>query len=436
MSKLIQLFNDIHLLIEKYEQIRKEKGDNYNLFQVINMTSDETRVHSAMIADLLNPEGLHQMGDIFLKLFIRKLEELFKLELNLDYGDAKIVCEKYIGLKTKDKEGKDIGGRIDIYISDNTNHIAIENKIYATDQENQLLRYHNYLESIAGENKLLLYLSLYGEINDLEKTTGNNQIKEGEDFFTISYSEFILNWLEECRTKAIDKPLIREGITHYRNLIKILTHQMENEKNDLIKLIKDNPKYICFLPKYKDTIKEVEISLYTDFWTKLENAIQNQGYPIVKESFDGYKYALDKNYLRKYYESNNCKYQSVEFVVEGFDEYRLMYSVQVDWRTYYGALIRDNSNKIIPLKDAYEIENPKLKTIISRIDEMIQNSQNEYHSSSSWLFWKHTKPCINFRDLNDGNSASHLSDMNKTIERITKDIIDDIGVIRKDKSNK
>ena len=67
---------------------------------------------------------------------------------------------------------------------------------------------------------------------------------------------------------------------------------------------------------------------------------------------------------------------------------------------------------------------------------MIQNSQTEYHSSSSWLFWTHTKPCINFRDLNDGNSASHLSDMNKTIERITKDIIDDIGVIRKDKSNK
>lgn len=34
MNKLIQLFNEIHLLIEKHEQIRKEKGDNYNLFQV------------------------------------------------------------------------------------------------------------------------------------------------------------------------------------------------------------------------------------------------------------------------------------------------------------------------------------------------------------------------------------------------------------------
>ena len=223
MSNLTQLFNEIHLLIEKHEQIRKEKGDNYNLFQVINMTSDETRIHSAMIADLLNPEGLHQMGDIFLKLFINKLKQQLKLDKDFEFSHPNVEREKYIGAIS---ENKDAGGRIDIYISDKSHHIAIENKIYATDQEKQLLRYHNHLESVSEVNKLLLYLSLYGEVNDIEKTTGNNRIKEGEDFFTISYSEFILNWLEECRSKAIDKPLIREGITHYRNLIKILTHQM------------------------------------------------------------------------------------------------------------------------------------------------------------------------------------------------------------------
>lgn len=70
------------------------------------MTSDETRVHSAMIADLLNPEGLHQMGDIFLKLFIRKLEELFKLELNLDYGDAKLFVRNILVSKLKIRKGK------------------------------------------------------------------------------------------------------------------------------------------------------------------------------------------------------------------------------------------------------------------------------------------------------------------------------------------
>ena len=171
MNKLIQLFNEIHLLIEKHEQIRKEKGDNYNLFQVINMTSDETRIHSAIIADLLNPEGLHQMGDIFLKLFINKLKQQFKLDKDFDLSNPNVECEKYIG---NISEKKDAGGRIDIYISDKSHYIAIENKIYATDQENQLLRYHNHLESITGVNKLLLYLSLYGEVNDIEKTTGNN----------------------------------------------------------------------------------------------------------------------------------------------------------------------------------------------------------------------------------------------------------------------
>lgn len=431
MNKLIQLFNEIHLLIEKHEQIRKEKGDNYNLFQVINMTSDETRIHSAIIADLLNPEGLHQMGDIFLKLFINKLKQQFKLDKDFDLSNPNVECEKYIG---NISEKKDAGGRIDIYISDKSHYIAIENKIYATDQENQLLRYHNHLESITGVNKLLLYLSLYGEVNDIEKTTGNNQIKEGKDFFTISYSEFILNWLEECRSKAIDKPLIREGVTHYRNLIKILTHQMENEKNELIELIKENPKYICYLPKYKDAIKEVEIGLFTDFWTKLEKAIENK-YHVIKESFDGYKYALDKNYVRKYHESCSCKYQSIEFEFNKIGDYRLMYSVQVDWRTYCGVLIRDSNNRIIPIKEAQVIDNQEFKDIITRIKELINNSPDIYHSSSNWLFWKYTNPTINFRDLNDRNSACRLSKMDETIESIAKDIINDIDMIFDDKSN-
>lgn len=237
MKKLIQLFNEIHLIIEKHEYIRKEKGDNYNLFKVINMTSDETRVHSAMIADLLNPNGQHQMKDVFLKLFIERLNGQTDHIVSFTCDNAKVECEKYIGPKTDTD-----GGRLDIYLTDGINHIVIENKIYATDQENQLLRYHNFLKRCS-KNKndtLLLYLSLDGEVHDIDKTTGGEEIT----FFTISYADFILNWLTDCRHKAIDKSLIREGIAHYLNLIKILTHQMDKEKNELINLIKSNPKYI------------------------------------------------------------------------------------------------------------------------------------------------------------------------------------------------
>lgn len=423
MNSLIQLFHEIHLLLEKHEQIRKEKGGNYNLFQVINMTSDETRVHSAMIADLLNPKGKHQMGDVFLRLFIHCLKtQQLNHELSFTYNKAKVECEKYIGPKMEKS-----GGRLDIYLTDGVNHIIIENKIYAADQKNQLLRYHNFLKHYPDNHTLLLYLSLDGEVHDMDKTTNGEKVK----FITISYTDFILNWLTECRYMAIDRPLIREGITHYRNLIKILTHQMDNEKNDLINLIRDNQRYINYIPQYKDAIREVEIGLQKDFWRKLEWAFEEAGYGVIKKSFGNYKYALDRNkdYIRKYYENNNCKYQSIEFELEKIGDYQLMYAVQVDWRTYSGILLRDKDGQLFKPEDAIKIKNGKLQEVITRIERIIKDSPDRFHSSSNWLLWKYTNPTINFRNLDDKDSALHLSNMEKTIKSITEDTQDNINMI-------
>lgn len=423
MNSLIQLFHEIHLLLEKHEQIRKEKGDNYNLFQVINMTSDETRVHSAMIADLLNPKGKHQMGDVFLRLFIHCLKtQQLNHELSFTYNKAKVECEKYIGPKMEKS-----GGKLDIYLTDGVNHIIIENKIYAADQKNQLLRYHNFLKHYPDNHTLLLYLSLDGEVHDMDKTTNGEKVK----FITISYTDFILNWLTECRYMAIDRPLIREGITHYRNLIKILTHQMDNEKNDLINLIRDNQRYINYIPQYKDAIREVEIGLQKDFWRKLEWAFEEAGYGVIKKSFGNYKYALDRNkdYIRKYYENNNCKYQSIEFELKKIGDYQLMYAVQVDWRTYSGILLRDKDGQLFKPEDAIKIKNGKLQEVITRIERIIKDSPDRFHSSSNWLLWKYTNPTINFRNLDDKDSALHLSNMEKTIKSITEDTQDNINMI-------
>lgn len=430
MNELIQLFNEMHMLIDKHEYIQKEKGDNYNLFKVINMTSDETRVHSSMIADLLNPDGQHQMGDVFLQSFINRLNELSDYNISFTCDKVKVECEKYIGPKTETS-----GGRLDIYLTDGTNHIVIENKIYATDQENQLLRYHNFLKQFQQDPKnkpLLLYLSLDGEVHDMDKTTGGEEFT----FFTISYADFILNWLTDCRHKAIDRPLIREGITHYLNLIKILTHQMDKEKNDLIALIKSNPKYINCISKYKDAIREVEISLQTEFWSQLETAIESieniekgDAYKVIKKSSSDYKYALDnhKDYIRRYYESNNSKYQSLEFELKTIGDYQLMYAVQVDWRTHSGVLLRDKDRQILSPDVAKRIKG--LQEVTTQIDKMIDDGSNRYHSSGYWLLWEYTHPTINFRNLNDGDSQRHLSRMKETIESIVEGIQYNINMI-------
>lgn len=49
---------------------------------------------------------------------------------------------------------------------------------------------------------------------------------------------------------------------------------------------------------------------------------------------------------------------------------------------------------------------------------------------------EYTHPTINFRNLNDGDSQRHLSRMKETIESISKDIIDNINMILKEKHEK
>ena len=169
----------------------------------------------------------------------------------------------------------------------------------------------------------------------------------------------------------------------------------------------------------------------------MEADIEEKGYEVIKESFSDYKYALDnhKDYIRRYYESNN-KYQSLEFKLKTIsDDYQLMYAVQVDWRTYSGVILRDKEGRIVRRSVVKEIQNKEIQRVINEINKIIEND-NRYQSSDSWLLWKYTHPTINFRNLNDGDSQRHLSRMKETIESISKDIIDNINMILKEKHEK
>ena len=116
----------------------------------MNLESSEVQTHSAFLAEFLNPHGSHGQGDIYLRLFV----EQFQLS-SFDTKSAIVEVEKYTGAINADSTK---GGRIDILLTDGKgNHIIIENKIYAKDQENQLIRYHNF-----DKQAPLFYLNLYG----------------------------------------------------------------------------------------------------------------------------------------------------------------------------------------------------------------------------------------------------------------------------------
>lgn len=434
MNGIQSLFDKICLLNQEYKRLEDEKGESYNLFKVIDMTSNETSVHSAFLADLLNPKGLHHMGDTFLRLFTNE----FLNGMSFSTETAIVEREKYIGPVTAIT-----GGRLDIIVTDaDRKAIIIENKIYASDQENQLIRYHNYAEKNTSEHKLF-YLSLDGTVHDEDKTAkhDNKELIEEEHYFTISYESDILKWLEQCREKAVDKPLIREGISHYINLIKHLTNQTMSKEmeKDLKDLILENPKYIQNLGIIREAINISVVELQRRFWELLKEKMEEFNNDVNKYSViedKTYRYALDEkeDRINKYYKCNlNNKRYGFEFLVKECGKYEIRYAVRMDEPMVYGFFIigeKGNKRKIS--------NDPEFNNIINIISESLPiykpDKAGYYLGEIDWDS-KQTKFInLKFKKL-DSETLSALAKMDETVSKIAYTIKEDIDTLRRKTEN-
>lgn len=121
----LQRFREFNAEIEA----RKKRGQNdFNPLLCVQKLDDEVNMHSGFLSALLNPCGEHYQDDLFLKLFVKSigLQEWFG-----NTNNAEVHKEKK---------------RIDMYITNGTKHIIVENKINAGDQNEQIAR---YIEAIA-----------------------------------------------------------------------------------------------------------------------------------------------------------------------------------------------------------------------------------------------------------------------------------------------
>ena len=224
-TKIVQ---DAARILEHQREISTLKGENFNIFSILKMESKENATHSAFLGELLNPDGSHNFGNTFLKLFLDDVGIK-----NIDLESARVKLEQFVG-ERNDKEKT--GGRVDIYIWDkHGSSICIENKIYAPDQNVQIQRYCNHNR----RNNLVYYLTLQGD-EPGDDSRGN--LTAGEDFHLLSYSTDIVNWLTACAKEACHFPILRESIQQYIILIKKLTNQLTDQKmeNEIQKLIAEN----------------------------------------------------------------------------------------------------------------------------------------------------------------------------------------------------
>ena len=335
-----------------------------------------------MIASLLRPDkhgARRKFLAAFLKMPALNLPEGF---LNLD----KVIVEqeKYIGPKKDDS-----GGRIDLLLTDGNNHIIIENKIYAGDQEHQLLRYHNFRP----EGKLV-YLSLFEDDKPSKESLGG---LDPELVTSISYKYDILQWLKECVQISANLPYIRETINQYIKTIQQLTNTEMGTNSEIIDLLR-RPENLAAAFAIQDNLNESMNIIMNGFIQDLKVELSRIGSPftcITNESnwFQSYRRISFENE-----QWDKIKF-STEFEATGFKN------------MIAGLLRKEHVNSILEIPDAIVLS--------KKLGYTKQNKSWLWGSLPSYIpsYWNNAKV---MKSLIDGSMVQLFSQMLRDVSERSK----------------
>ena len=275
---------------------------DYNIFTLFHGFSDEVNLHSNFIASLLDPNGDHYKGDLFLKLF---LEMCGIDDFSIDTSRATVF-----------KEFK----HIDIYISDGKKHIILENKVYAKDQPTQIARYIKAIqnEGAKDEDICVLYLHPDGKLPNNQSFGDYHTRLLGEnpsiEFKVISYGNEILKWIDRCKNEVSNITDLNVFLSQYKDVIEMIYDRYkridEMETAKFVEIFKENYTAVSEIANnYQETRKKIIDGFFKNVKDILENDLKDK-YSIELNSV-AYRPIIIKNTT-----SQDEKWKKFYFTVE------------------------------------------------------------------------------------------------------------------------
>lgn len=241
-AKHLDSFFDALKFRDEVFQLHKRETDrhlatDFNVFTYI--PHDELNL-SHVIADLLNPEGGHGQGTVFLNVFLEILRSSEAAEADLP-RQALVSLLKgpiyAVRLDVGRERPTDLiessRRRIDIVLTINGAALAIENKPRAYDQDAQIEAYCKHLEKKCKEKYVIVYLSGDGKspaTSSLSTTRRRELLRTGH-YFEISYAKEFRNWLERCR-KECEAEKVRSFLRDFADYVVQDFHLAAQEAKD------------------------------------------------------------------------------------------------------------------------------------------------------------------------------------------------------------
>lgn len=357
------LLRDINIVRKKFEE-REKNEDNFNMFTILRKESDEVYLHSRFLSALLDPNGPHRLGTIFLNSFLDRIESDFEYdEKSLEVYPNNLNRSEY-------KE-------IDICFIDRIGKraVMVENKIYHKDSNHEDKgQLENYYGKLIEEDKIpedgieVYYLTLDGHepSEDSVKLSGKYPTLQ-DKVKCISYSVEILDWLRDLVKECYNKPSLRESVIQYIKLIESMTNNdlSLEEIKELSNLIGQNEDNIQSTKVLLDNFIHIKWHTIHDFWQELILELINRDfkiqYQVENEEIDNLVHGNQKT--RRIDLEVQIKFKNVPVWIRNeYDEWLF-------WGVY-----TDEENKLS-------------KNLISKLNKL-KSGYSVYESDENWLCYK------------------------------------------------
>ncbi len=220
-TKALQLKEGFLGIRREMRRLRSHPGTEtargFNVFRILGVEENEDCTHTPVLANLLDPQGSHGQGTMFLDAFIRR-------------------CQRKKGFISPGRKARSALwfvetqrftqlGTIDLVVSaPGLGYIiVVENKVYAGEQRDQLDRYHRWLQVQRHKypRQMLVFLTPSGQ-----KSATAGQAK----CVRLSYHRDIAEMLDSTVSK-IGSPRVRELVRQYCEVARGLSTQ-ENDNEE------------------------------------------------------------------------------------------------------------------------------------------------------------------------------------------------------------
>jgi len=326
---------------------RYQRAPGFSLFSVLRSSSDEVRLHSRFLAFLLDPKATHNQGTALLSLLLKRLDIQ-----DFDLETAMVEVEYQ---------------NIDILVRNHSRQaVIIENKIYAGDQDEQLWRYHQRMQTEGYREIWTTYLTLDG-------AEPSEQSRKSLPVMLLSYETEIIAWLKDCIPLVAREPGVRESVFQYIELLQKLTSSDQGElyMNKLKEQLLQGEN-LFVIADINHAFKSVLADLQFDVWERM-TACQAGQYPQLGKP----ECTVTKEAVSAYYKkAKNSKFIGLWFP---FTFMKGGVYVELNHRLYCGYYCDGEQYP----------EDRKRLFALSR--EMAPSNR-----SSDYLFWKYPAVNVNF----------------------------------------